>query len=67
VTRAHAPRQAELRRPEGAAFFIGQRVELRGVQAHPSADLRGLFSTLFIQRGRDANCEGSVSRDTFLF
>jgi hypothetical protein len=25
------------------------------------------FCMLFIQRGRDANCEGSLSRDNFLF
>jgi hypothetical protein len=29
--------------------------------------LRGLFLMLFIQRGRDANREGSLSRDNFLF
>ena len=26
-----------------------------------------LFLRLFIQRGRDANCEGCLSRDNFLF
>jgi hypothetical protein len=61
--RVRAERRGRL--PQGAG---GQRPPAAEVRPRHRAKICvGLFLMLFIQRGRDANCEWSLSRDNFLF